>query len=218
MKSLFTRWRFLAITLALILVASLGGALAAAQLIDGEGQVQQSQDTFGNGGLLATSRSGLEVCVDDAEGAELGEAASTTPVTDALSKLTDHPKWEVSDFGAAPPVVEYGCPSPPYLSSERPSAGKPIGDPSLQSVVKASEYRVFVFVMPDSRIAEIFGSASIRTEPQEILCMGETCAEVTTGLYVGTSELKDPSFLETWLARALGLESATPEEEAPSSR
>ena len=165
-----------------------------------------------------SSRSGLAICVDDVEGAELDESASTSPVEDALSKLTDHPNWQVSGFGVAPPAVAYGCPSPPYLSSERVSGGKPIGDPSLQSVAKASEYRVFVFLMPDSKIAEIFGSSPIRTEPQEFLCMGQTCGEVTTALYIAVGELKDPAFLETWLARALGLESPTPQQEAPSSR
>jgi hypothetical protein len=178
---------------------------------------QEPSDTLVSNGLLAASRNQLAVCVHAAAGASFGADEARTRVQAALTDVIRDPLWS-GDAKTGLPVVDIGCPSEPYLLQPGVSyGGKPIGDPSVQAVETASPYRVFVFVLPPAELSRIFGDtgSSIRVEPQEFLCEGDVCAEVTTGLYLSPEELADPDFLEGWPRKTLGLEPLVPEEKLP---
>jgi len=177
-----------------------------------------STDTLVSTGLLAASRERLGVCVQGVAGVAVDTDKARKQVQAALGEVTSHPLWEAGVAGNQPPIVGQGCPSQPYLLRPGVSyGGKPIGDPAVQRVDTASAYRVFIFVLPPQKLTEVFGDpqTAIRVEPQEFLCEGEVCAEVSTGLYVAPQELADSGFLKDWLNKALGLEPLVPEEEQP---
>lgn len=176
---------------------------------------ERSNDQVIAGPLLAASRDRLSVCVEPVAGAQSTVDESRSAVETALIRASQRPEWATSGLDMTTALVQPGCPQEPYLLLPGASyAGKPVGDPSIQEVIQASEHRLFVFVLPDAEIQRIFGPGeSVRLEPQEFLCQDHTCSEVTTGLYVAVSELRDPEFLEEWLARALGL--APPEDNVP---
>ena len=69
-----------------------------------------------------------------------------------------------------------------------------------------STYRLMVFVLPEAETERLFGKSQFRWFAQEMTCGGDTCAEVTTGLYVSEREIQNPAAIVAMLAPALGLE------------
>lgn len=203
--------------LALLLGFGLMGALAGAIAFGLPGEDEGPRDSLSGDGLLASSRERLAVCIQAAEGADLDISVARRAVEDALARIARGPEWAAAGLDVAPPAVAVGCPSAPFLlTSGRPSTGKPAGDPELQEVKEASEYRVFLFVLPPPVIDDLFPDGTVRVEPQEFLCDRGTCAEVTTGLYLTPGEVNDPETLSQWLARALGLGPLVSEEPSTS--
>lgn len=56
----------------------------------------------------------------------------------------------------------------------------------------------------------IKSTPDVRRVPQEMVCRGHQCGEVTTGLYLTPEEVQNTAFLVDWLTKAMGLESPVP--------
>jgi hypothetical protein len=161
-------------------------------------------------GLLVTAnRERLAICVQ-AVGTDAGAEMDVKRRIEALlPQLMEHPRWRPAGLGAAPPVVDIGCPSDPALL--RPGAHPKGGDPSSSSLVlEASPYLVFVFILPQAEIDRLFSNWPYRKVPQENLCEGHVCFEVTTGLYLSPGEAQQAPFLLESLLKAIGLEPPDP--------
>lgn len=154
--------------------------------------------------LLATNRTGLRLCVQSlAPG--LDSRAAQGPVRGAItSSVATHPDFGPAGLGREPVVVDAGCPAAPTISNPRYSRRGTAGAPA--AVATPSPYRLFVFVAPAERLAAAFPTATRpRLTPQEVLCRGHVCPEVTTALYLTPAELADPGALARGLTHGVGL-------------
>ena len=178
------------------------------------GKPPPSNDKLQPGTLLTTNRDRLAICIQPVASVQFDMTEAQLRVQAALTELSTHPRWaEIGLAGRAPVVVDAGCPSEAYLlrSGTVVDPRKPTGDPVIQGVAEASKYRVFLFVPPESETARLFSvTASMRRAPQEYLCQGNSCFEVTTALYLSFSEVRNHQFLTEWLAKVIGLESSVP--------
>uniref|UniRef100_A0A831X2F6 Uncharacterized protein n=1 Tax=Thermorudis peleae TaxID=1382356 RepID=A0A831X2F6_9BACT len=167
---------------------------------------------FTDGLLLTTNRDRLALCVEPVAAPTVDLEVARQRMDAALATLTQHPHWRPAGLAQNAPVVEIGCPGKPYLLEPGVSVkgGKPTGDPVAQRVDVPSRFRVFVYILPEPELARIFGDTSIRRAPQEMFCEGDSCAEVTTGLYLSPREVHDAPFLSDQLAKVIGLELAKP--------
>lgn len=151
---------------------------------------------------------GLAMCV---QGVGV-EAAMETPtkanIDSAMVEVAKHPTWPETGLDKLPPpVVDTGCSVDPGIY--RKSYGEfptSFYDIIGRRVDTPSQYKILVFVLPDSEIARLSGgSSNIRTSIEEFQCHLDDCAEVTTGLYLGLSEVTDVGFLTDQLEYAIGL-------------
>lgn len=157
--------------------------------------------------LLTENRHMLEICVDAID-VDSGLAAETkNTITDILPELEKHPVLASADVQLPDYSVEIGCPSDAALL--RPGASVKFGAPAA-NVDEASRFRLFVFVLSDQQITDLFGDWPARRVPQETLCEGGSCVEVTTGLYLSASDLEDETFVKDALVKGIGLEPAVP--------
>ena len=69
-----------------------------------------------------------------------------------------------------------------------------------------SDYGLFVFVMPLSEIKQLLGGLSRRYVPQEIMCEGDVCGEVTKAIYLTPEEVANGGFLVDRLLEGIGLD------------
>lgn len=170
--------------------------------------------------LLTPNRDRLALCIQPVAGSGLAADEVRALVQTTLPRVATHQYWAVAGLAVAPPVVEVGCPSEPYLL--RPGAAmagaKEVGTADLPRVANASPYRVFVFILPEAQINAIFGVTASRAAVQELVRDGGQCGEVSTGLYLSPQELRDPQVLTGLLERAIGLEPRVPRQQGPSSR
>jgi hypothetical protein len=107
-------------------------------------------------------------------------------------------------FGELPREVTAGCPKNPGVHFEK---GIDSNDGVNMTIVgRPSDYRLMVFIVPQELIDTYAASWTDRTVAEEILCSAaQDCGEVTTGLYLGDGEIRNPAFLQGELLDALGL-------------
>jgi hypothetical protein len=62
-----------------------------------------------------------------------------------------------------------------------------------------------VYIVPDyqvARLTEVFG---LPLSAEEMLCNGDSCAQVTTGVYLSSDDLTDTAYVADLMARVIGL-------------
>lgn len=153
--------------------------------------------------LLTANRDHLAICVEGIGAAAHNTADAQRRVEAAMLRVVQHPNWVRAGLAGVRWAVDAGCPGEPFLLEPVTLVenGVPIyGLP--QRVDEASRYRLFVCLLATDELARVIhGDAGVRTAPQENLCMGHQCFQVTTGLYLTRQELDDEDFLVRWLAR-----------------
>lgn len=183
-------------------VAAVAGIVGLATVATARMQVAPAGQQRGVSGglLLSRTRDRLALCTQPVSGARATAAQARTAVAGALATTP-----EVARL-APGAVVEAGCPTTPYLlrPGARAPVGRPSGDPTMTRVDQPSKYRVFVFVLPQPEIDRLFGRTSLRRVAEEYLCEGDSCAEVTTGVYLSDAELQNGQLIRTRLEEALG--------------
>ncbi len=101
-------------------------------------------------------------------------------------------------------MVDTGCPAPPTITDSRYNANYRSGAPTQSTT--PSRYRLFVFVAPSDQLAQAFPrQPKTRETPQEVLCTGHACVEVTTAVYLTPEELTNQPVLLRALVRGVGL-------------
>lgn len=199
-----------------LMIASL--ALALAPVLGGAPEHTHAAEPINISTLLLTdNRDRLSICVQPVDNVAVTSAEARAGIEATLPELARHRYWRAAGLAIARPTVALGCPGDPYLLQPgvAMAGAKTVGESSAGRVETASQYRIFVFVLPEERIKLIFGASANRAAIQEILCRGSGCAEATTGLYLSPQELRNPQFLKTVLEQAVGLEPRTPVDEQP---
>jgi hypothetical protein len=153
----------------------------------------------GSGGQPALERSPFSYCVDtynlslspgaDAETLARAEAV----INSALDVVKNDPR-----HGTEPArTIHLGCPVPPAPSVSPPGAwrdGQALGSfPTVAPGQSKSPYFVHVFVKDLATMDSLLGSTEQRVQPQEALCEGDYCRDVTYAIYVTEEEImNDP--------------------------
>ena len=162
--------------------------------------------------LLVEGRDRVALCVDRAGGADIDLADASANVRAAVESATRNPNSRLIGYPEAAPIVDRGCPSMPYLL--RPGVqhtdGFIWGFPPGLDVDSASAYLVFVFVLPESLVYELFrGNETVwggRILYQEAFIVGDSRrVPASYGLYLSERELHDESILGRWIDRVLSV-------------
>jgi hypothetical protein len=190
---------------------TLGVLTLAGVTFQGSGSAEEGPLVGPSGNLLITAnRDRLAICIDSASPVTSAPASlpanAKEAMQTALQEVARHPYWQRAGITLAP-VVDVGCPSPP----------PPIGDPSSYAPIEGvwgfpvsmpSYYRVFVFVLDPHELQKLVGTSRSRRAPQELSCLGDSCAEITAALFLSVDELADPAFVTDNLEKATGLDQA----------
>jgi len=194
---------------ALVIGAAAGTALGVLTLAGVTFQGSEQSPDRKEGLLLTANRDRLAICVQAVGIDPVMQTEAKTRIEELLPELEKHRNWVLARLDVAPPVVDAGCPSDPALL--RPGADVKFGAADSSSVVKeASQHRLFVFILPQSEIERLFAGWPYRRVPQELVCEGHQCGEVTTAIYLSLEELQSESFLKESLVKGIGLEPAVP--------
>jgi len=134
-------------------------------------------------GFLAPDRVRLSICVDEAAGGTVPQEH----VSDVSEALED----AASDLGESdwalkylePAVVIPGCPPATVPIGVRLANPHQAYDYAVR-VPAASEHRLFVYFIGEDAYEATFGEVPYVEAAAEMLCTGDNCGEVTTGLYV----------------------------------
>jgi hypothetical protein len=190
-------WKGLGMSLGVVLMAA--GATYAILTVSGVSLEESGSAHRGDGLAICVQEVGVESSV---------QSIAKTNIDLAMVQVAKHPKWSEAGLDKAPsPVVETGCEAEPQIYHK--SYGelpKSFFDVIGRRVDTPSQHGIFVFVLPDEEITRLSGGLSIRTSAEEVQCFGDACGEVTTGLYIGVSELTDSAFLAEQLEYAIGLD------------
>jgi hypothetical protein len=135
-------------------------------------------------------------------------------VGSALEELTAHPVWQDTPYAESAPEILEGCPSGPALYDCTLTRPKPcvLFDVVGRKVETPSYFDLHLYVLSQEEIERINGSSPWRQTAEEVICGGDACGEVTTGLYIGDDEIDDHEFLVTQLDATLGLSASLVQE------
>jgi hypothetical protein len=151
--------------------------------------------------LLTNNRPGLKICVQSLlPGVEV--AAVQRQLTARMADVSKHPDFSRGGLNRQPVAIDAGCPSGPTIAEPGYTRGDKIGAPAI--VKEPSPYRLFIFVASEEQIARAFDWQPHLT-PQELICEGGGCAEVTTALYLTPQQIADGSASARGLAQGIGL-------------
>jgi hypothetical protein len=112
----------------------------------------------------------------------------------ALAIVAQSERWR--ELALSPDAVDLknGCPLPPFLLEPGvplPFTRDAAASRPQRNVRAASLETAFVWILPEPTMARLFGDNGRHVAPEEYLCEGDMCAEVTEGLYLSPSDLDD---------------------------
>lgn len=194
MHLLTSRW--LTVTLLLAL------AIAIWTLINtGRVRGQEQPGITSTTALLTTNRTSLKICVQSLVPG-VDSRIIQGQIKGAMTSVSNHPDFQRAGLGREPVVVDAGCPSAPTITNPRYTSKDMSGVPAV--VTTPSQYRLFVFVVSLDQLTRAFIWRPHLT-PQEMMCAGDACNEVTTAAYLTPTELLDRTALERSLTQGVGL-------------
>jgi hypothetical protein len=130
------------------------------------------------------------------------EAEAKMALEEALVQVLKHPSWRLPGRLKPAALVQVGCQFPPA------HYGEGIGEFDMgRWVDSASEFRLFVYLLPQDEIDNLEGFVIGRRGTEEVLKEGvDYGREITVGLYLSDRELDNGPFLIDQLEISLGLE------------
>jgi hypothetical protein len=158
--------------------------------------------------LLAENRDRLAICIDAVDVAPEYASTVRSAVERTLPKFALTSAWARRDLSNPAPHIDEGCPEPTMYAWAKDAAStpQPYGffarrfrdeDPSY--------YKVHVYVLPEKpvdRLTEVYG---LPLAAEEFSCSGDSCRQVTTGVYLTPESMSNTEFVSDLLARAIGL-------------
>lgn len=150
-------------------------------------------------------RADVAVCVQVANpGRDSARAVAVVRET-LTNKTANSPAWDAGLYRDKKIRVDAGCPSTPFLLTH--GAKHPVlhGGDMPKVVQKLTPYQAYVVIVSEEDINRHFGSSGVRIAPQEMMCQGPNCREITAALYLSPDELSNSHILEDGLLRVLGL-------------
>jgi hypothetical protein len=182
----------------------------------GPGRLVRGGEPFTTDQLIVPSRDGLSICVDlgGTGGPLLPSPVAVASIRAALDQIAQHPLWAEAGYAKRPPVVSVGCPvASVIMAPEIKRQGSSRLNVPRRRVDNASPFRVWVVVLPDQRVSEVFADTPpyLRSEPEEIACEDAApahhpvCRAVSLGAYLTAAEFGDNLTLLRALTFALNL-------------
>ena len=171
---------------------------------DPAGQSEERADVFS-----ARNVDVLTVCVDSDPASASSRSAAAEQLQEALrTEQVDNEFWSDEALGARPPVVMAGCDRsfvqpPPGLAA---SGKEIIAD---EPVVLASRFPVQFFILDDGSL-HVLGDRAYGRAALEMSCVGLTCAEVTTAIFVPRAALGEPEHIRSIVREVFGLVEGSP--------
>jgi hypothetical protein len=116
--------------------------------------------------------------------------------------------WNRRDISNPEPQVDEGCPEPTMYdwAKDTSATPEPYGFFARRFRDEApSYYKVHVYLSQEpvvERLTQVYG---LPLAAEEFSCSGDSCAQVTTGVYLTPNNLSDSEFVTDLLARAIGL-------------
>lgn len=159
--------------------------------------------------LLTKNRDKTVVCIEDytTSPVKLSSLELQGKLQEAMSKVKTNEKWEKSGLSAFDVEVKTACSITPLLID--PAAGHPVysGKNSTPRFVKTPSTEILgIFIVDEEIINKHFKDTPTRWSPEQVLCEGDECNEVTRGLYLTYEELKNGK-LQNEIVYGLGIES-----------
>lgn len=173
----------------------------------------ESQATLSGNALLASNRSELAFCIDEADLEQDISLESLASNVQSLieTQIKTTPRWSELGYDQFSIKVDVGCPGEPYLL--QPGAIHPLlsgsSTSSTTSVPMAnipSPYRVHIYVVSQTAVQSLFGEADMRSSPEEMLCAGNVCYEVTSGVYLTPENVNNLQVLRNRIERVLAID------------
>lgn len=157
----------------------------------------------------SVGRTALEVCVyvdrpgvalsDDDAKREVGAALAQLRSATRLGLLSGAPLKPIRVCDAVPFHLASGA-----RSNDNRRAGETFPSPPRVELAGVAPEMLRVVITSPSRVEYIFGPLPQRRVSEQFLCDSGTCREVTTSLYLTSSDLYDPARLSALLLQALG--------------
>lgn len=177
-----------------LVVGIIIGSITIPQL--GAKEVKKMESKLTGNALLTNNRDQLNICVEistssfpkELENKDLSTLLEKWINTD----LKEHPDWKSKGFDGYRLNITNGCPFTPFLLQD--GAKHPIFSGEIvpsRYIEEPSPYRFAVFVVDQSIIEKHFKGINSRWGPEELLCEGEECNEVTSAIYLTVDEVKN---------------------------
>jgi hypothetical protein len=169
---------------------------------------------FVEGALRTANRDRLAVCVDVVDGVASPEHARDS-VKDAIDSVYYTPRWDRPELRNKRPVVDIGCPSSPLVLRTGVISGKTgtglMAESASATVDEASYYALFVFVIADTTMSDVFRDAQHFASQEWFKHSIHLVDTVTTGIYLTPADLADEQLIADCMTLLLGLRQADEE-------
>lgn len=148
-------------------------------------------------------RANLQLCVQNLDGTPTSRDA-LGKITAAFNRVKTHPSFKDArlDRGTGPTIVA-GCPGEATIKS--PTWAGPKEGAYVPPTNAPSEFQTFVFIVPEAEAQRAFGDVYPRITTQEMMCVAQTCGEVSAAVYVTPTELDNFNLLARSLSWGVGL-------------
>lgn len=141
----------------------------------------------------------------DSKVSEVTNADLKGVIDRALASVQQHPDHAHAGLAVAPARVDIGCPGPARMLMPGFDHDDGVATGSRANVAAPSLYRTFVFIAPRQAATRPNGSIT-HIVPQEYMCDGDKCREVTTALYLAPADLGNGDSLQKLFTSAVGLD------------
>lgn len=156
---------------------------------------EHGDNMFIGGTLLTKNRSKMIVCVENVSsnrGKDVSNEKNVKKIEKQIQKLSNENKrYKEVYYDSVDVEVTAGCSFTPFLndpSNSHPLYGGGSGDRVVEQPSKES---LGIFIVDQDVIDKNFAKAPNRWSPEELICEGHECFEVTKGIYLTPDEIED---------------------------
>lgn len=156
---------------------------------------EHGDNMFIGGTLLTKNRSKMTVCVENVSSIrskDVSDEKIVAKIEKQIEKLSkENKRYKEVNYDSVDVEVTEGCSFTPFLndpSNSHPLYGGGSGD---RVVDQPSKESLGIFIVDQEVIDRNFEKAPNRWSPEELICEGHECFEVTKGIYFTPDEITD---------------------------